>query len=130
MIDEPLSIQRKAIVDALEKADSKVLDEMEQLLKDRGLLKNLAINAIQVIGAGLNIKDEEAEIRSKYRTIQFWISIGVTCILFAWSYFYVMIPSAEIEINIEEKIHKQTEAHFNDVNIWVINKLNEITKSL
>ena len=78
----------------------------------------------------LVIKDEEAEIRSKYRTIQFWISIGVTCILFAWSYFYVMIPSAEIEINIEEKIHKQTEAHFNDVNIWVINKLNEITKSL
>ena len=98
--------------------------------KDRGLLKNLAINAIQVIGAGLNIKDEEAAIRSKYRTIQFWISIGVTCILFAWSYFYVMIPSAEIEINIEEKIHKQTEAHFNDVNIWVINKLSEITKSL
>ena len=38
VIDEPLSIQRKTIVDALEKADSKVLDEMEQLLKDRGLL--------------------------------------------------------------------------------------------
>ena len=38
VIDEPLSLQRKTIADALEKADSKVLDEMEQLLKDRGLL--------------------------------------------------------------------------------------------
>ena len=38
VIDEPLSIQRKTIADALEKADSKVLDEVEQLLKRRGLL--------------------------------------------------------------------------------------------
>ena len=38
VIDDPLSIQRRAIADALENADSKVLDEMEQLLKDRGLL--------------------------------------------------------------------------------------------
>ena len=38
VIDEPLSIQRTAIVDALEKADSKVLDEVERLLKRRGLI--------------------------------------------------------------------------------------------
>lgn len=38
VIDEPLSIQRKAIVDALEKADSKVLDEVGRLLKKRGLI--------------------------------------------------------------------------------------------
>ena len=38
MIDEPLSLQRKAIADALEKADSKVLDEVEQLLQLRGLM--------------------------------------------------------------------------------------------
>ena len=38
VIDEPLSLQRKTIADALEKADSMVLDEVEQLLKDRGLL--------------------------------------------------------------------------------------------
>lgn len=38
VIDEPLSLQRKTIADALEKADSTVLDEVEQLLKDRGLL--------------------------------------------------------------------------------------------
>ena len=38
VIDEPLSLQRKAIADALENADSKVLDEVEQLLKRRGLL--------------------------------------------------------------------------------------------
>ena len=38
VIDEPLSLQRKAIADALEKADSTVLDEVERLLKDRGLL--------------------------------------------------------------------------------------------
>ena len=38
VIDEPLSLQRKAIADALEKADSKVLDEVEQLLQSRGLM--------------------------------------------------------------------------------------------
>ena len=38
VIDEPLSIQRGAIADALEKADSRILDEVEQLLKDRGLI--------------------------------------------------------------------------------------------
>ena len=38
VIDEPLSIQRKTIADALEKADSKVLDEVERLLKKRGLM--------------------------------------------------------------------------------------------
>ena len=38
VIDKPLSIQRRAIADALGKADSKVLDEVERLLKDRGLL--------------------------------------------------------------------------------------------
>ena len=38
VIDEPLSLQRKAIADALEKADSKLLDEVEQLLQSRGLM--------------------------------------------------------------------------------------------
>ena len=38
VIDEPLSLQRKAIADALEKADSKVLEEVEQLLQSRGLI--------------------------------------------------------------------------------------------
>ena len=38
VIDEPLSLQRKAIADALEKADSKVLDEVELLLQSRGLM--------------------------------------------------------------------------------------------
>lgn len=38
VIDEPLSLQRKAIADALEKADSKVLDEVEHLLQSRGLM--------------------------------------------------------------------------------------------
>ena len=38
VIDEPLSLQRKAIADALEKSDSKVLDEVEQLLQSRGLM--------------------------------------------------------------------------------------------
>ena len=38
VIDEPLSLQRKTIADALENADSMVLDEVERLLKDRGLL--------------------------------------------------------------------------------------------
>ena len=33
-----LSLQRKAIADALEKADSKVLEEVEQLLQSRGLI--------------------------------------------------------------------------------------------
>ena len=98
--------------------------------KDRGFWKNLAINTLSVLGTYSDIEERKAEIRSKYRTIQFWISVGVTCILFAWSYFYVMIPSAEIEIDIEQKIHEQTEAHFGDINLWVINELNQITKSL
>jgi hypothetical protein len=98
--------------------------------KDRGFFKNLAINALSVFGTYSDIEERKAEIRSKYRTIQFWISLAVTCILFAWSYFYVMIPSAKIEMDIEQKIHEQTEAHFGDINLWVINELNKITKSL
>ena len=38
MIDEPLTLQRKVIAEALEKADSKVLDEVEQLLQSRGMM--------------------------------------------------------------------------------------------
>ena len=38
VIDEPLSLRRKAIAEALETVDSKVLDEVERLLKKRGLM--------------------------------------------------------------------------------------------
>ena len=37
VIDEPLSLRRKAITEALETVDSAVLDEVEQLLKERAL---------------------------------------------------------------------------------------------
>ena len=38
VIDEPLSLRRKAIAEALETVDSKALDEVERLLKKRGLI--------------------------------------------------------------------------------------------
>jgi len=37
VIDEPLSLRRKAIAEALETVDSSVLDEVEQLLRERAL---------------------------------------------------------------------------------------------
>jgi hypothetical protein len=98
--------------------------------KNRGFWKNMAINALSVFGTHLSIEEKKAEIRQKYRTIQFLWSIGITCVLFAWSYFYVMKPSAEIEINIEQKIQDQTREYFESMDIWVLTELNKITKAL
>lgn len=98
--------------------------------KKKGFWTNLAINALSIGSTYLNIREKEAEIRSKYRSYQFWISISITAILFAWSYFYVMKPSAEIEVNIENKMQQQVKEHFDNLNIWVATELNKITKEL
>lgn len=98
--------------------------------KKKGFWTNLAINALSIGSTYLNIREKEAEIRNKYRSYQFWISISITAILFAWSYFYVMKPSAEIEVNIENKMQQQVKEHFDNQNIWVATELNKITKEL
>lgn len=98
--------------------------------KKKGFWTNLAINALSIGSTYLNIREKEAEIRNKYRSYQFWISISITAILFAWSYFYVMKPSAEIEVNIENKMQQQVKEHFDNQNIWVGTELNKITKEL
>lgn len=98
--------------------------------KKKGFWTNLAINALSIGSTYLNIREKEAEIRNKYRSYQFWISISITAILFAWSYFYVMKPSAEIEVNIENKMQQQVKEHFDNQNIWVATELNRITKEL
>ena len=98
--------------------------------KKKGFWTNIAINALSIGSTYLNIREKEAEIRSKYRSYQFWISISITAILFAWSYFYVMKPSAEIEVNIENKMQQQVKEHFDNLNIWVATELNKITKEL
>lgn len=98
--------------------------------KKKGFWTNLAINALSIGSTYLNIREKEAEIRNKYRSYQFWISISITAILFAWSYFYVMKPSAEIEVNIENKMQQQVKEHFDNLNIWVATELNKITKEL
>ena len=95
--------------------------------KKKGFWTNLAINALSIGNTYLNIREKEAEIRNKYRSYQFWISISITAILFAWSYFYVMKPSAEIEVNIENKMQQQVKEHFDNQNIWVA---TELTKEL
>ena len=51
VIDEPLSLRRKAIAEALENADSKVLDAVEQLLGLRGP-RELEIKPDSVLSAG------------------------------------------------------------------------------
>ena len=43
VIDEPLSLRRKAIAEALEAVDSAVLDEVEQLLRARGVLRQESV---------------------------------------------------------------------------------------
>jgi hypothetical protein len=41
-----------------------------------------------------------------------------------------MKPSAEIEVNIENKMQQQVKEHFDNQNIWVATELNKITKEL
>ena len=41
-----------------------------------------------------------------------------------------MKPSAEIEVNIENKMQQQVKEHFDNLNIWVATELNKVTKEL
>ena len=76
------------------------------------------------------MEEEKEKIRSKYRTRQFILTSVVTAIILVWGYFYVIKPSVEIELGIEQKISEQTSEYFKNLNIWVLSELNNITKTL
>lgn len=98
--------------------------------KGDGWLKNGIRLGISLFGSYVNLENKKKRIRRKYRNKQFIWSTLITIVLLVWSYFYVMKPSAEIEVNIENKMQQQVKEHFDNLNIWVATELNKITKEL
>jgi hypothetical protein len=118
---------------AIENAINKAIRELTRSMrwkKDRGFLGNIISNGLKILGACGSLEEEKEKIRSKYRTRQFILTSVVTAIILVWGYFYVIKPSVEIELGIEQKISEQTSEYFKNLNIWVLSELNNITKTL
>ena len=116
------------------KIEAAISDEISNfqsgIKKGDGWLKNGIRLGISLYGSYVSLKNKKKRIRRKYRNQQFIWSTLITIVLLVWSYFYVMKPSAEIEVNIENKMQQQVKEHFDNLNIWVATELNKITKEL
>ena len=116
------------------KIEAAISDEISNfqsgIKKGDGWLKNGIRLGISLFGSYVSLENKKKRIRRKYRNKQFIWSTLITIVLLVWSYFYVMKPSAEIEVNIENKMQQQANEHFDNLNIWVATELNKITKEL
>ena len=116
------------------KIEAAISDEISNfqsgIKKGDGWLKNGIRLGINLFGSYVSLENKKKRIRRKYRNKQFIWSTLITIVLLVWSYFYVMKPSAEIEVNIENKMQQQVKEHFENLNIWVATELNKITKEL
>ena len=116
------------------KIEAAISDEISNfqsgIKKGDGWLKNGIRLGISLFGSYVSLENKKKRIRRKYRNQQFIWSTLITIVLLVWSYFYVMKPSAEIEVNIENKMQQQVKEHFDNLNIWVATELNKITKEL
>lgn len=116
------------------KIEAAISDEISNfqsgIKKGDGWLKNGIRLGISLYGSYVSLKNKKKRIRRKYRNQQFIWSTLITIVLLVWSYFYVMKPSAEIEVNIENKMQQQVKEYFDNLNIWVATELNKITKEL
>lgn len=116
------------------KIEAAISDEISNfqsgIKKGDGWLKNGIRLGISLFGSYVRLENKKKRIRRKYRNKQFIWSTLITIVLLVWSYFYVMKPSAEIEVNIENKMQQQVKEHFDNLNIWVATELNKITKEL
>lgn len=116
------------------KIEAAISDEISNfqsgIKKGDGWLKNGIRLGINLFGSYVSLENKKKRIRRKYRNKQFIWSTLITIVLLVWSYFYVMKPSAEIEVNIENKMQQQVKEHFDNLNIWVATELNKITKEL
>ena len=116
------------------KIEAAISDEISNfqsgIKKGDGWLKNGIRLGISLFGSYVSLEKKKKQIRRKYRNKQFLWSTLITVVLLVWSYFYVMKPSAEIEVNIENKMQQRVKEHFDNLNIWVATELNKITKEL
>ena len=116
------------------KIEAAISDEISNfqsgIKKGDGWLKNGIRLGISLFGSYVSLENKKKRIRRKYRNKQFIWSTLITIVLLVWSYFYVMKPSAEIEVNIENKMQQQVKEHFDNLNIWVATELNKRTKEL
>ena len=116
------------------KIEAAISDEISNfhsgIKKGDGWIKNGIRLGISLLGSYANLENKKKRIRKKYRNKQFLWSTLITIVLLVWSYYYVMKPSAEIEVNIENKMQQQVKEHFDNLNIWVGTELNKITKEL
>ena len=116
------------------KIEAAISDEISNfhsgIKKGDGWIKNGIRLGISLFGSYVSLEKKKKQIRRKYRNKQFLWSTLITIVLLVWSYYYVMKPSAEIEVNIENKMQQQVKEHFDNLNIWVGTELNKITKEL
>lgn len=98
--------------------------------KSDGLLRTLG----KMVFAGLAAAEEEEQqkkkIRTKWHKIQTCLTVFVTVLLGFWGYFYVTVPSIQLELDVEKNLQEQTVEYFNNIDMWVITELNQITNKL
>lgn len=98
--------------------------------KNRGFLSNLAFNALNILNSTANIEDAKKQIKNKWRTRQMLITILITMILLIVSYFWITVPSIELEKKINAELQNQYVDYFQELDLWVVTIFNNITKSL
>jgi hypothetical protein len=98
--------------------------------KSDGLLRTLGKMAIAGIVAAKEEEDQKDKIRKKWRRRHIILNFVVTLGLGLWGYFYVTVPSVQMELDVEKNLQEQTDEYFNNLDMWIITELNQITNKL
>jgi len=98
--------------------------------KSDGLLRTLGKMAIAGIVAAKEEEDQKDKIRKKWRRRHIILNFVVTLGLGFWGYFYVTVPSVQMELDVEKNLQEQTDEYFNNLDMWIITELNQITNKL
>lgn len=98
--------------------------------KSDGLLRTLGKMAIAGIVAAKEEEDQKDKIRKKWRRRHIILNFIVTLGLGLWGYFYVTVPSVQMELDVEKNLQEQTDEYFNNLDMWIITELNQITNKL
>lgn len=83
--------------------------------KSDGLLRTLGKMAIAGIVAAKEEEDQKDKIRKKWRRRHIILNFVVTLGLGFWGYFYVTVPSVQMELDVEKNLQEQTDEYFSNV---------------
>ena len=98
--------------------------------KSDGLLRTLGKMVFAGLAAAEEEEQQQKKIRTKWHKIQTCLTVFVTVLLGFWGYFYVTVPSIQLELDVEKNLQEQTVEYFNNIDMWVITELNQITNKL